>query len=374
MRTDSHHLVQPGPTPNRQRHWVLSVILVTGTLLFPASRNSAAQDDEAAIPGIEALEGLGTLVGEWSMSGLAQTDTDDDAGSDSVGRMFQARQSIQWIEPGRSLGVVWSVMVEDGTVITSGRGRINWDDIAGAVVNTYRGEEDGRPFTGSATLIAAGDGAYDWRGHETSGTSESVNFEVTYTFPNDDLCMVDFIPTCIDGDVELDPARFSWKRVNPFHEVVPFAPDLLGEWVLRSGGSEFIPDGSRMNVRSGQGGRSLSFIVLEPGRDGDFIAMEMLWLDDSSGDLDSRLITSDGRMGDGSPSVDRRDGRMALRVLWGGDAPGDQMTSKGEPASLISWMTLDQGRIEVNFSLLGSGGQSMPDDSRVAMIWEPAGG
>ena len=94
--------------------------------------------DDPVLPGAAAVEAMGVLVGEWGMSGVTGGD------ADAAGRLFTARQSIDWIEPGRSLGVVWSVMLEDGTKVTSGRGRINWDDIAGAVVNVYRGEEGGR--------------------------------------------------------------------------------------------------------------------------------------------------------------------------------------------------------------------------------------
>ncbi|MBC02810.1 MAG: hypothetical protein CMJ34_05850 [Phycisphaerae bacterium] len=347
----------------------LSVIFAASVLLFMSPGSHAGQDETVALPGMEAVEALGTLVGEWSMSGLAGSDAEND----NAGRMFQARQSVEWIEPGRSLGVVWSVMLTDGSIITSGRGRINWDDIAGAVVNTYRGEEDGRPFTGSATLIAAGDGVFDWRGHETSGTSESVNFEVTYAFPTDDLCMVDFIPTCVDGDVELDAARFSWKRVNPLHEAMPFAPDLVGEWILRSGGSESIPDGSRLMIRSGRGDRSLSFVILDPGAEGDFIASEVLWLDDDTGDMGFRMITSAGEVREGSPSVARRDGRVGLLIVWG---PEDDVDGRvGGPEDLdeapfrASWMTLDGDRMDLEFMLMDADGRSGPDESRSSMIW-----
>ena len=366
MRPDPNHIIKPDLHRYSRVVSALSVICIAAMLFSASSRASAGQDETASLPGMEALEGLGTLVGEWSMSGLAGNGPEEN----SAGRMFQARQSIQWIEPGRSLGVVWSVMLEDGSVITSGRGRINWDDIAGAVVNTYRGEEDGRPFTGSATLIAASDGVFDWRGHETSGTSESVNFEVTYAFPNNDLCTVDFIPTCVDGDVVLDPARFSWKRVNPFHEAMPFVPDLVGEWVLRSGGSDFIPDDSRMAVRPGQGGRSLSFVAVGPGENGDFIATEILWLDDSTGDLGIRLISSNGSVSFGAPTVERRNGRLALRVAWGVDVESDPLDDQSETASSVSWLTVDEDRINVAFFLLDAEGRDVADDSRPSMIWE----
>ena len=366
MRPEPDHLLKSSLGTFPDVVSALSAICIAGMLLFTSSSVSAGQDEGASLPGLEAVTDLGTLVGEWSMSGLAGKGSEEN----SAGRMFRARQSIQWIEPGRSLGVVWSVMLEDGSVITSGRGRINWDDIAGAVVNTYRGEEDGRPFTGSATLIAASDGVFDWRGHETFGTSESVNFEVTYAFPNDDLCTVDFIPTCVDGDVELDPARFSWSRVNPFQEAMPFASDLLGDWALLSGGSDFIPDGSRMAIRSGRGGRSLSFVVSEPGENGDFIGTEILWLDDATGDLGIRMIASDGSVRVGAPSIDRRNGRSALQVVWAANVEGDRSDDQEDLVSMVSWLTVEEDRIEVVFAFLDAEGRAVPDDSRPSMIWQ----
>ena len=341
---------------------------IAAVLFVGSTPASGAQDEDGAtLPGIEAVEALGTLVGEWSMAGLAGNAPEGDAG----GRMFQARQSVQWIEPGRSLGVVWSVMLEDGSIITSGRGRINWDDIAGAVVNTYRGEENGRPFTGSATLIEAGGGIFDWRGHETSGASESVNFEVTYAFPSEDLCKVDFIPTCVDGEVELDPAQFSWKRVNPFHEAMPFAPDLVGEWILRSGGSDSLPDGTRMEVRPGRGDRSLSFLMIDPGTEGDFLASAILWLDESTSTLGLHQVMSDGAMLNGSPSIERRDGRRAIRVAWkdGSVAPD----GAGETPYRLSWTVLDGDRLTVEDEMIGPDGRPMPDETVPARIWERSG-
>ncbi len=346
---------------------VMAASLIAPLLLLGSSSNaSSLQDAAGSIPGIEAIEALGTLVGEWSMAGL----TGDGIDGDAAGRMFRARQSVEWIEPGRSLGVVWSVMLEDGSVITSGRGRINWDDIAGAVVNTYRGEESGRPFTGSATLIEMGDGVFDWRGHETSGSSESVNFEVTYAFPTNDACVVDFIPTCVDGDVELDPARFSWNRVNHFHEAIPFAPDLVGAWVLRTGGSDFIPDGSLMTILPGRGGRSISLVVVGPAPAGDFIGSEILWLDDSTGELGIRSIASDGGVNEGSPSIERRDGRMALRVDWRAGRRAGDPQERDEVYPVVSRLMLDGDRINVDFMLLQADGGYAASDSVPPQIWD----
>lgn len=371
MRIDLNHSRTLAGGTRRQRVVSASSMILAfclATVMVPAS--FAVQDEDGGLPGPEALVDLGTLVGEWGMSGV----TSDGEGTDVDGRMFRARQSVEWIEPGRSLGVVWSVMLEDGTTITSGRGRINWDDIAGAVVNTYRGEENGRSFTGSATLIEAAEGVFDWRGHETSGTSESVNFEVTYAFPDNDLCMVDFIPTCVDGDVVLDPARFSWARINPFHEAMPLAPDLIGDWVLRSGGSDSMPDGSLMTVRHGRGDRSLFFMVVEAGEEGGVIGSEILWFDDATGELGDRSTGADGIVQVGTPSLAMRNGRPALRVAWDGEwFSSEDRTSSSESMSIVSWLTLDANRMDVAFSGIEEGGYEIDDGVRTSMIWERTG-
>ncbi|MEE2972688.1 MAG: hypothetical protein VX672_06150, partial [Planctomycetota bacterium] len=155
------------------------------------------QSEDFELPGPETIERLAPLVGDWSMTGVTAEGQEGIVG----GLPFTAQQRVEWIDDRSALSVVWSVALEDGTTLAEGRGRIGWDEIAEAVVNTYRGEDSGRRFTGSATLIAAeaDDALFDWRGHETAGTSSSVNFEVTYIFPDADTCLVDFIPTCIDG-------------------------------------------------------------------------------------------------------------------------------------------------------------------------------
>ncbi|MEC8321275.1 MAG: hypothetical protein VX012_07690, partial [Planctomycetota bacterium] len=343
---------------------ILSATLhpLVAVLSLAVAGNAAAQDDPV-LPGPAAVEAMGVLVGEWGMSGVTGGDVD------AAGRLFTARQSIDWIEPGRSLGVVWSVMREDGTKVTSGRGRINWDDIAGAVVNVYRGEEGGRPFTGSATLIAAEDGIFDWRGHETSGTSESVNFEVTYAFPSNDLMLVDFIPTCVDGEVMLEPSRFGWKRVNPFHEKMPLAPRLVGTWTLEGGSTTEMPKGSTMIVRDGSGGRSLVFTMFEPGDAGAFIGTELLWMDEETRELADRWIGTDGRVVDGKPALASFvDGRPALRVAWDPAMVGGSAADVGLE-SIVTWVMVDGDRLDVAFSGIDVDGIETEVEGMPPMTW-----
>ena len=311
------------------------------------------QDALSELPGKESMVGLSVLVGEWSMNGVTAIGQEGVPG----GRFFTARQQVEWIEPGSALGVEWSVRLDDGTGIASGRGRIAWDDIAGAIVNTYRGEEAGRRFSGNATLIATGSDEtfFDWRGHETGGTSDSVNFEVTYIFPDQDSCFVDFIPTCLDGDAGPEPARFSWKRVNPFDAAIPFASELVGEWVLRSGGSESSPDGSRMVIRPGRGGLSLSMTGLEAGESGGFIFSDLLWLDPSTAKLQSRWLGADGDAMRGSPSLSTRDGRPALRVVWEVEGTDDP-SAEADRVRMVSSLTVDGDRLDLSYTSIDEDG------------------
>ena len=342
-----------------------------GSLLaiLALSTPATAQAERSELPGKESFAGLSALIGEWSMTGVTA------AGQEGVpgGRFFTARQQIDWIEPGLSLGVEWSVNLDDGIGIASGRGRIAWDDIAGAIVNTYRGEEAGRRFSGNATLIAeeSGDTMFDWRGHETGGTSDSVNFEVTYIFPDQNTFLVDFIPTCLDGDAGPEPSRFSWKRVNRFDVAMPLATELLGEWTLQSGGSEFIPDGSRLVIRRGRGGNSLSVTGLEAGDAGAFLFSEVIWMDPATAELGNRWVGADGTMLSGSPSVVTRNGRPSFRVEWTIDGPPVDGSST-EDTLPISWLTVDGDRMDVSYTTGLS--SDVEDDSASSlpspMVWE----
>ncbi len=356
---------------HRFRRSIRVVTSAAGTLLaiLALCGPAVAQDERSELPGKESFAGLSILIGEWSMNGLTAAGQKGVPGE----RFFTARQKIDWIEPGSSLGVEWSVNLDDGTGIASGRGRIAWDDIAGAIVNTYRGEEAGRRFSGNATLIAeeSGETMFDWRGHETGGTSDSVNFEVTYLFPDQNTFLVDFIPTCLDGDAGPEPSRFSWKRVNRFDDAMPLATELLGEWTLRSGGSEFISDGSRLIVRRGRGGDSLSVTGLEAGEGGGFLFSEVIWMDPATAELSSRWIGADGTTLSGSPSVVTRDGRSSFRVEWTMDDPPVDGSSIQE-ALPVSWLTVDGDRMDLTYTTGLS--SDLDDDSASSlpspMVWE----
>ena len=61
-------------------------------------------------------------------------------------------------------------------------------------------------------------------------------------------------------------------------------------------------------------------------------------------------------------------------MAWDADVESDQSDNQGESASPVSWLTVDEDRINVVFSLLNAEGRYMPDDSRPSMIWERPGG
>lgn len=295
-------------------------LLVVCGLALPASSlvatPIAGQDDgiAAPLPGADAMAGLASLAGRWTL------EIPDGAG-------MRAEQTVEWDEAESLLRVEWNTTDGTGRTLAQGRGRIGWDDIAGAVVNTYAGRDGDRRFSGSATLIAIDGAVSDWRGHETRGSGGSVNFEVTYDLRDDASFVVDFIPTCLDGLETLAPVRFAWSRVDPFVEALPNADELAGEWELVSGGRPDLPNGTTMSVSRGSGGRSLVFLTKEPGRivdgvvvPGLIMGVEQIWLDPETGGLLDRYLSMGGEVMTTTPRLDviGEDEAVVIQSLWVG--------------------------------------------------------
>lgn len=311
---------------------------VAAAVPMPMPSSPLMQDEAAApLPTAESMSSLAGLAGRWTL------DLSPAAG-------LSARQTVVWNEPTASIEVEWSTTDAAGTVVAEGRGRIAWDDIAGAVVNTYAGRDGERRFSGSATLIALEGSVSDWRGHETRGSGSSVNFEVTYDLRDPDIFVVDFIPTCIDGLDNLSPVRFAWNRLDPFVEALPNADELAGDWELASGGHPGMLDGTTMSVGRGAGGRSLVFVLREPDRGGlpgAIMATELIWLDPETGLLHDRYHSVDGMVMDGTPRIGTRgeNEQPVVMVRWGEDDPSDH-----DGMRLTSWMWVAGDVLHVAFT------------------------
>lgn len=280
----------------------------SSTVVVPAEGSGVQPPTTSTLPGVEAMETLASLVGEWEMAGTTHRDT----GEAPAGSGFAARQTARWEIPGKVLRVDWTLVDAQGAILGDGRSRITYDDFASAIVNTYTGRDRETTFSGSATLIDADRGALEWRGHETRGMAASVNFEVTYLFPDASTCVVDFIPTCVDGELGPRPSRFTWRRRNPFLSTVSFAERLIGTWSPTSGGSV------ESRIGFGPGRRSL---VIEstaaPGGGSAAAAMlETIWFDPGSERILYRGHAADGAWMEGT--VDADADREVLLVRWRG--------------------------------------------------------
>ena len=332
--------------------WMRASCLVPALVLsaFAGMTTTAVatpQDDAvASLPGAEAMAALDALVGRWTL----------EAG-DGEGSLTS--QTVAWNDDRTAITVEWSTVTESGEQVAGGRGRIVYDDIAGAVLNTYAGRDGDRPFSGSATLISIDGAVSDWRGHETRGSGQSVNFEVTYDLRGAERFLVDFIPTCIDGLDALQPVRFGWVRVDEFLEMVPNADDLAGEWVLREGGHPGMPDGCRMSVERAAGGMSLVLLMREPGTDGRLLGIETLWFDPESGLRDLYFDTVGNVMtGEVTMVIEEQ---PIVNVRWRGQPVGQppmRITSR-------AWVVGDELRVEFLDASLD--GQRIPDPS--PMVW-----
>ena len=315
-----------------------------------------------ALPGLEAMEGLDRFIGKWEMEGI----TDEGRAALPGGVEFTAEQSVWWIEPGRSLAVEWNVMLGDGVEVSSGRGRITWDEAAGAVLNIYSGRDRGRPFTGSATLIGFDGAALDWRGHETSGTGASVNYEVTYQSADRDSWVVDFIPTCIDGSGGPQPGRFIWSRTNPFVERLEIAPELIGVWDGTWQDTMGRTVLSTLEIAAGPGERSLRLRSTDEV-DGvvRVVGDEIIWLDAGPERIRTRFLGADGLVTGGVMTLESSlDGQSYLRSAWSGT------DESGRPRSGVAKIDLVDDRLSIGYEAFEIDGRSLDLAERAAYARE----
>jgi hypothetical protein len=224
----------------------------------------------------------------------------------------------------KELAIEWHIHSEGGVEFSSGRSRLRWDDIAGAILNTYAGEDGDRSFKGVATLIGMNGGDFDWRGHESSGTGESLNYETTYALFDRDHWRIDFIPTCAD-DTVIEPMQFVWERTNEFKRSLGELAGLVGQWSRMhqdEAGRTII---STLNVAWGPGERSL-LMAMRDDADGveTFQAAEMLFHDPVSKRIRSRFVGATGITGDGRFEFEHTDGMLfALNRFAGTNAMGE---------------------------------------------------
>jgi len=264
--------------------------------------HSAAQAQQ--LPASDAMAELGAFIGDWHFQGIATS------GIDGVppGERFMARQTVRWEVPMEELAIEWQIFSEGGVAISSGRARMRWDDIAGAILNTYAGQDGTRSFKGVATLIGMDGGDFDWRGHESSGTGESLNYETTYALADADHWRIDFIPTCAD-DTVLEPLQFTWKRTNDFKRSLGEFAKVVGKWTRMYQDSAGRTVLSTLNIGWGPGERGL-LLAMQDEVDGEksFQTAEMLFHDPLTGRIRSRFIGARGSTGDGRFEFDVENG------------------------------------------------------------------
>lgn len=276
------------------------------------------------MPGADVISRMGEFVGDWNFQGVTSKGIDGVAG----GVPFTATQTVQWVVPMKVLSVDWEMYTNDGIRFSSGRSQIRWDDIAEAVLNTYAGQDGGRSFKGVSTLIASDRGNFDWRGHESSGSGESLNYETTYRIVGGDRWQVDFIPTCADNTV-IETMRFEWERNNEFKMALgPFA-GIVGTW----SGLHQDADGrtviSSVGVEWGPGDHALLVAVREDV-DGQSIltGVDMIYRDDNTQAIQTRFVGARGLVAEGVFEIDLNQSSemIVAEASWSGiDAIGQRV-------------------------------------------------
>jgi hypothetical protein len=273
-----------------------SILLACCALSFFANVDTRAED----MPGVDAISRMGEFVGDWNFRGVTSKGIDGVAG----GVPFTATQTVQWVVPMEVLSVDWEMYTDDGVRFSSGRSQIRWDDIAEAVMNTYAGQDGGRSFKGVTTLIASNRGNFDWRGHESSGAGESLNYETTYRIVGGDRWQVDFIPTCADNTV-IETMRFEWERNNEFKMALGPFTELVGTWSGLHQDAEGRTVISSIGVEWGPGDHALLVAVREDV-DGESIlaGVDMIYRNEDAKAIRTRFIGSRGLVAEGSFKID----------------------------------------------------------------------
>lgn len=258
------------------------------SILLAACVSSLAVADD--LPGADAIGELAGFVGDWHFEGVALEGFEGIDG----GEAFRATQTVRWVVPHKELGIEWTLVTASGHQFSSGRSRIRWDDISGAVLNTYAGVDGDQSYRGVSTLIGMKGIDFDWRGHESAGTGSSLNYETTFALSDGDHWRVDFIPTCADDSL-LEPMRFVWERDNEFKKALGEYASIVGEWSRVYQDEQDRTVLRRIEIAWGPGERSLligSWDVI--GDSKVFRGAEVIYLDPQSDMISGRMVAANG--------------------------------------------------------------------------------
>ena len=258
------------------------------SVLLAACVSSLAVAED--LPGAEAISELAGFVGDWHFEGVA---LDGSEGIDG-GEAFLATQTVRWVVPHKELGIEWTLVTATGHQFSSGRSRIRWDDISGAILNTYAGVDGEKAYRGVSTLIGIKGIDLDWRGHESAGTGSSLNYETTFAMSDGDHWRVDFIPTCADDSL-LEPMRFVWERDNEFKKALGEYTGIVGTWSRTFQDAQGRTVLRTIEIAWGPGERSLLIGTWDTIDDAkSFEGAEVVYLDPVTGLIQGRMVGSDG--------------------------------------------------------------------------------
>ena len=295
------------------------------TVLLALSISSVTIAED--LPGSDAIGKLNEFVGDWHFDGV----TLDGVPGVQGGEPFRATQTVRWVVPNEELGIEWTLSTTSGQQFSAGRSRIRWDDISGAILNTYAGTDGDQAYRGVATLIGIKGIDLDWRGHESSGTGASLNYETTFAMSDGDHWRVDFIPTCADDSV-LEPMRFVWERDNEFKKAIGEFAGIIGEWsrVFQDNRGRTVM--GSLEIAWGPGERSIligHWETLDEKR--SFRAAEVIFMDPVSKTVQSRYVGAAGMVGTGVFRNDSTDGTFTSTCAYAStDAMGESISASIE--------------------------------------------
>ena len=124
---------------------------------------------------------------------------------------------------GRSIFGSYSMILDDGTVISTGTGVLSWDDKSGTVLRTNSGFDMGKPYAGISTLKAMDDESITWEYVEKT-QGQSTRYENT---------MRRVGANQMQGSVRRLPDGKPWESVrlrhNPLRDLLQEF-DIVGRW------------------------------------------------------------------------------------------------------------------------------------------------
>ena len=321
-------------------------------VLNPATR--AATGPASWSEFVNQYVGVGTL-GTW----VTKSTTEDMWVGIPAGLKITETGTESFSEDSKAIIGGYTMVLDDGTVVSTGTHVITWDKAVGKVVRTNSGFDMGKPYHGTSTLTAMDGASLRWKYTEQSqGKTTTYEQRLTAVGPNERHNTNRKLP---DGK----PWNTTMRRANPFADAMKGC-DLTGTWEMAA------TDGGKM-VGVGTlelDGRMMRFAehhVDQAGKKTPWSHMTMWW-DGATETIRMQYSGADGGAAAGEVTSLSSGPRLVTMVsrYQGSDGQGNAMSASFTRTVQGDTMTL-------TCSAFSSKGMPTPPWVGTPIIWKRAG-